>query len=143
MEQSLLVEASRQRNRKDSNANPQAVTRVKPDVASLCAPSHPGEGNGSAERAPWTPNILRVKDPFQELHDRLDSEGVRQGSNSLFWSTPTKASLGGRRKSAGPNESEPMSSVVTPTHDWTGEMRGPNLCSVGEGWNGRGRCHEC
>ncbi len=143
MEQSILVEASRQRNRKDSNAYPLAVTRVMPDVAPSHPPSHPGEGFGSAERVPWKPNILRVKDPLQELHDRLDSEGVRQGSNSLSWSTPTKVSSRGRRKSAGPNESEPMSSAVIPAHDWTWEMRGPNLCSVGEGWNGRGRCHEC
>ena len=53
MEQSYMVGASRQRGIEYLYANPQAVTRVKPDVAPTCLPSHPGEGTESAEPLPF------------------------------------------------------------------------------------------
>ncbi len=49
MVQTILVEASRQRDIEYPDANPQAVTCVKPGVAPSAPPSHPGEGIGNAE----------------------------------------------------------------------------------------------
>ncbi len=106
MEQSILVEASRQRNRKDSNANPQAVTRVKPDVASSYPPSHPGEGFGSAEplfqwrrlERPATGQETRARDEGRGNREYPDPEARAVEAGRLPGVTGTACGEGVRRE---------------------------------------------
>jgi len=71
-----MVEASRQRGLRGLNANPQAVTCVKPDVASSPLPSHPREGNGSAEPLLWWRRPV-CSAAGQETWTRHEERGVR------------------------------------------------------------------
>lgn len=85
-----MVGASRQRDIKYLDANLQAVTCVKPGVASLTSPFHPGKGNGNAEplalrRRPVRPAAGQEMRALNEGHGVRDSHVTRRHAVGAGW----------------------------------------------------------
>ncbi len=109
-----MVGASRQRDIEYPDANPQAVTRVKPDVAPSSQPSRPGEGIGSAEplgsgRRPMHPAAGQEMRARNEGHGDMVSRAVRGHASGAGWLPGVTGTACGESVRHEPRETPDMS----------------------------------
>ena len=133
MEQSYMVGASRQRDIEYPDANPQAVTRVKPEVAPLTPPSHPGEGTGSAEplplgRRPVHPAAGQETRALNERRGNRVGCAVEGHVNGAGWLSGVAGTACGESVRREPRETPGMSPARRGNH---ASWRGTHVRGVG------------